>query len=543
MYGTNSRAYDKAIRGRSRQLSWHGTITLTDGTVVPISHSDIVEGSGTITRSCSSQSAIELGGVYASELQISLRLDIERYKLNDAVINLVSRLDYEHDISTWGDASEFSWGELVVVRWGDEVKRVYTDVPMGLFTVSEALRAVNSTKITAYDDMLKFEKKLPVRPPDTQNIPFTWLSRICAACGVKLGMTLEQVMSLPNGRRKLGFADVNNQITTYRDMLSELAIVLGSVATINRYGELVLLQYGMTPVDTVSSSMRYSSDFSDYQSYYTGLYATHAAEGKQEYVSNSDKDDGLIYDVKANAFMQISNAENRKAVAQAIIDSQKGIKYTPFRVEMPFSPLYDLMDVLQFTDNQTASEDIAPITSITYKISDKMSLQCGGENPMLQDAKSRTTKAVEGASTGGQFAGNGLTGNSFFIEMNANEKWVELSAENGEFSTEDLNVLRLTTTTDITRIQIAWTCVLRVDEKQEYTNVYVNVDNYSIYMVTEEHLEEGIHTMSLTTGYEIEGAGEHEIRIELDTYYDEPEPEPEPTPEEGEDKTNEPANR
>ena len=49
---------------------------------------DIVKGSGYITAQCCGNSEIELGAVYAAEMGISLFLDIDRYTLEDAKVEL-----------------------------------------------------------------------------------------------------------------------------------------------------------------------------------------------------------------------------------------------------------------------------------------------------------------------------------------------------------------------------------------------------------------------------------------------------------------------
>ena len=49
---------------------------------------DIVKGSGYITAQCCGNSEIELGAVYAAEMGISLFLDIDRYTLEDAEVEL-----------------------------------------------------------------------------------------------------------------------------------------------------------------------------------------------------------------------------------------------------------------------------------------------------------------------------------------------------------------------------------------------------------------------------------------------------------------------
>lgn len=502
-----STAFQKAVKGRSRSMEWYGDITLTDGTTLPFNTSNIVQNTGSLSRSCSSQASIDLGGVYASELQLTLRLDIDRYKLSDARICLYSRLNYQQPVQTWGDAVEYSWSDIICCKWGDEPKNLFFDVPMGEFTVSEALRAVNSVKITAYDNMLKFDKTLPKMDTSSRS-PFEWLRWICKACGVALGMTPAFVKSLTNGSRTLTYADVNNEVSTYRDLLSELAVALSSVATSNRKGELVFSQYTMSPADTIDASFRYSSDFSDYQSYYTGLYASYRAKAVQEYFKNVGAldDTGLVFDIGYNVFLQIASDSNRTAAIQAIINSHTKNKYTPFNITMPFNPAYDLMDVLSFTGNQAAMEDIAPITSITYKVNDKMTLQCVGENPKLLTAQSKETKAIIGLNDGTSLSGTSYVSSDFWIIIDSYPGDVVEITEN-TLTTQ----VKLTTTVDNTRTQILWTGAYRIGE-DAVVSVDIHVNDVSIYQVSDSQTA-GEHVLTVSTGYEISRKGEHTVKI------------------------------
>ena len=83
-----SQEYKRAIRRQTRKFEWRGTITTTNGKVYHFTTKDIVKGSGTLTRSCAGSTSLELGSVYAAELDISLFLDVDRYSMYDAVIDL-----------------------------------------------------------------------------------------------------------------------------------------------------------------------------------------------------------------------------------------------------------------------------------------------------------------------------------------------------------------------------------------------------------------------------------------------------------------------
>ncbi len=505
-----SRACRRAIRGRTRSLQWFGTITQTDGTVIEFAHTNIAEGSGTLSKSCSSQSAIELGGVYASELQISLiGLMADRYALPDAKIALWVRLNYMKDIRTWKDAAdaEFTWADMATCKWGDDPKKPYFDIPMGVYTISECVQSANAIKITAYDNMLEFDKSLPTIDTNGRT-PFMWLGWICEGCGVPLGMTAEETGKLANGRRTLIYATVNDEVSTYRDLLSQLATALCAVAVIDRNGALVLKQYGTEAADTIGSDFRYSSTFSDYQSYFTGLYATYNAEGVEEYVRNVEtesEDTGLTLDAENNPFLQISDKSNRLKAEKAIINRLKGRKYTPFNIQMPLNPLYDLMDVLRFEGNQAGENDIAPVTSVVYKINDKMTVQCGGENPRLSSAQVKGSKPV-GTVTSPDSA---FTGTDLWIKHGA------FPAEEAAVTDDTVvGVLEFESTVDNTRLQITWTGTFSADA-DTLAVISVCVDGVSVYSAQENVTAGDNRILTAAAGYDVTAKGKHKIEIHV----------------------------
>ena len=126
------KAFLQAVQGNTRKYYWTGKITTAAGAEYPFTQEDIVKGSGYITAQCCGNSEIELGAVYAAEMGISLFLDIDRYTLEDAEVELSYHL-----------------------RLADGT---YEAVPMGIFEVSEANRTVHVLELKAYDRMLRFDR-------------------------------------------------------------------------------------------------------------------------------------------------------------------------------------------------------------------------------------------------------------------------------------------------------------------------------------------------------------------------------------------------
>lgn len=364
MYSTSA-TFQTKIKDRIRQFRWSGTIN----TATPISFTDDNVITGELVRSISGE-ALEIGTVYASQLTMEMDLpSVSRYELYGVEIELNCQLVGASDI-----------------------------IPMGVFTITEALQQASKITITAYDAMIKFDDvKFNAADNNAIQTPFTWLSEMCAACGVTLGTTSAEIDLMPNGNRKTGFADVVSDADTWRDVLGYIAAFLGGYSYIGRDGELYIGAYGSTAVDTVPANFRMSSNLSDFRTTYDGLYAIYKNEGLQEYVSNTNTG-GIVLNIGTNPFLQISNATNREEALQEIIDAWDGIYYVPYSSEMPLVPTYDPGDVLEFTGNQADVYDYGAITEITYTIGGNMTVVCSGDNPRLAEAQDRFTKTIAGLS-------------------------------------------------------------------------------------------------------------------------------------------------
>lgn len=498
-----SDAFKETLDGRNRIIEWLGTITLVNGQTYNFNMANVVQGTGMLTCACDLPG---VGGAYATELRIQLFIDIAPRQLDGATINLHTRLTYSTDVGKWGEAIRFHWADLASSKWGDSPRSIYTDVPMGLFLVTEAQRAINSIKITAYDYMQKFDKALPQMDAQART-PFNWTRWACSACGVPLGITNAQLKTMPNGSRNFTYADIDSNVVTYRDLLSDLAASLGSIAVINRFGQLVFIERNDAPVADITPDNRFTSDFADYQSRYTGIYAQYKAKAVQEYYRNVSTltDNGLIIDVGCNAFLQISNDSNRATAIQAIIDTFKNKYFTPFDVSMPFNPAYDLLDVLSFSGGHTPENSSAPIMSITRKIGGAMSIRCDSPEPLSSPVRESTH--VDGVS-GGIDTGSIYASSDFWILIDS------FPDESTVITSDTLTTeLIINCTVDNTCTQIAWTGAYSIDEDATVT-VKVLVDDVNIYEVSDDQ-KAGNHVLNVTTGHTITTQGAHTVKVML----------------------------
>ena len=361
-----SEAFLQAVQGNTRKYYWTGKITTVAGVEYSFTQEDIVKGSGYITAQCCGNSEIELGAVYAAEMGISLFLDIDRYTLEDAKVELSYHLRL-------ADGS-------------------YEAVPMGIFEVSEANRTAHMLELKAYDYMLRFDRDF--NGFETIGTAYGMMALCGTACGVELAQSQAEIEALPNGSELLSIYP-ENDIETYRDVLYFTAQVLGGFFCINREGKLEFRQYGNTPVMEILQKHRFSSSFSDFVTRYTAVSSTNLRTQTAEYYA-LEEDDGLTMNLGINPLLQFGLEETRAELCRNILTALAVVNYVPFDSDTIGNPALDLGDVLTFSGGQADSQQITCVTSFTVKIGGRQSLKCVGKNPRLSQAKSKNDKNISG---------------------------------------------------------------------------------------------------------------------------------------------------
>ena len=87
-----SAAFMRAASENTRKYYWTGRLMTKGGMIREFGAEDIVKGSGYISSQCCGSSEIELGAVYSAELGITLLMDIDRYTLDGALVELAYHL-------------------------------------------------------------------------------------------------------------------------------------------------------------------------------------------------------------------------------------------------------------------------------------------------------------------------------------------------------------------------------------------------------------------------------------------------------------------
>lgn len=360
-----SEAFLSVVQENTRRYYWTGKITTKVGVVHEFSEKDIVKGSGYISSQCCGNTEMELGTVYAAEMGITLFSEIDRYTLEDALVELFYHL---------------------------LVGETYETVPMGVYEVSEANRTIRCLEIRAYDYMLRFEKDFNIT--ETIGNAYEIIMLCCKACGVEFAHTKMEIESMPNGSEVLSIYG-ENDIETYRDVLFYIGQVLGGFFCITREGKLGFRKYGIDPVMNITNKQRFSSSFSDFITRYTAVSSTNMQTQTAEYYA-LEPDDGLTMNLGVNPFLQFGVDETRKELCEQILADISVINYVPFDSETIGNPALDLGDVLRFSGGHADEEQLTCITYAQCRIGGKHFLRCVGKNPRLAQAKSKNDKNISG---------------------------------------------------------------------------------------------------------------------------------------------------
>lgn len=363
-----SAAYKTAIKSNTRTFKWYGSIVTTSGTEYDFTNKDIVKESGQITRSTCGNDDLEIGSVYASTLEMTLLTSISAYTLYNAVVKIYFGLKLEDG--------------------------TFEEIPCGIFLISDAVRDQKTIKITAYDYMVKFEKKF--NSTSVQNSAFFWVKEACTACSVTApDSTIFR--ALTNGTRVLNLYE-DNDIDTWRDVISYIAQLTGTCARITETGSLYFSAYGVTSDETIALNERYSSDISDFVTNYVGIYSTNKRTGKDE-LYGVDDGTGFTFDLGANPFLQYEQYASRKAAMNSLLSTvNTNMKFVPFTASLPIDPSLANGNTISFSGGQAVDGKVYSVTNQVMKFNGIMNLTGSGKDPRLATAKTSTEKSTSGNS-------------------------------------------------------------------------------------------------------------------------------------------------
>lgn len=450
-----SEAYRTKMFDNVQTHSLRGTINqsfvFTDDDVIGVSY----------TNQCSDKK-VALGSVNIGVLKLTFLKDI------------LNRGDYYNKKIVLSDSLLTGYDQ------GDEP--VWESVPIGEFFVGDAVHTgPDMVDITAYDCLSKLDKTLEIQ--QTSGYLYDFCTAIARDTGTTFGMTQEEVEALPNSTVIIGpYPD--NDMSTYRDLLSKLAVMIGGFAYAGRDGTWKLKSFNNTSVLSIPKNRRFSgSKFSDYQTRFDGIsYEDVKTTGQTKYIGNPN---GFVMELGNNPFLQYGTGDFVINRVSEIYSKVQLMRYTPFDVTLlPAFIALDLGDVLSFVGDYTADTTTGALMKLTWVYNKSFKVQCFGSNPNLRKGQSSTDHALKGASSANR-EGRIAT----FTAKNIQSFEIDSTKE---------KILSCYFSTSSTQPMLTLTEVKFDLESPGTVEVYYVLDEEEVlYVPTETYSEAGIHTLSL----------------------------------------------
>lgn len=337
-----------------------GTITLTNGTVLQINDAVLKTNTLNINNSCATNS-LEIGSTNVGQCSFEFNTSVYIYDLYDAEIKL------------YYDA----WGE---------------HIPLGVFFVTEATRKTSSwLNIKAYDSMSKFDEN--IGNFSTNGPAYAVLSWLCRQTGITLGNTEAEINEMVNHDVILNIS--SNTYNTYREALKDAAAVLGGFATIDRYGQLKIVQYRDTKNYTLANKERITATISEYKTFISEIDIT---VDSVSYKSATSQNDGLSYSLTNKMIKGL--VSTIQPIIDNILDAVKAVKYTPATYQILYNPIFDLGDMVEvLADGKVVkTKTLTVLTSFSFVFHGTSTIAGVGESIFLaRRSKSKANTAEDSA--------------------------------------------------------------------------------------------------------------------------------------------------
>lgn len=358
-----SESYKAAIRAHTRTDRVTGTLTLTDGTVLPLAETDLMSGSLTLDNQCVTGEELAFGCAYLGQAALNLRTTLSRYAFYGAklVLNYALLLP------------DGSW----------------ETVPLGLYTVAEAERKALYVSIKAYDNILALQSRYDGTA--VQGTAYEMLTQIADACGLELGQTAEEIGALNANAALVCQLSAADGLSTWRDCVSAVAQLLGGFAAADRAGRLVIRPFAVQCCASLGAGDRTEAAVSDFRCHYAAL-SIETADGS--YAAGKAQDTGLTMNITSMPLAEKGLPETRQTMADDLFAVLQKLDYTPATVTMPGDPAFEPGDRIALPQADGTAPEML-VTHFVWHYRGRQTLKSVGRNPYLgQTTDGATEKAL-----------------------------------------------------------------------------------------------------------------------------------------------------
>lgn len=377
---TTDAIYNTLIASGSYEEGVTGTLKDGSGaTVLNISNEYIKTGSLVIDNKCINNDDLEPGAVYAAELKITITgnaglTSSQKSSLQNGSLNLTYTI-------TDGNSS--------------------SSIPIGIYYIIEVTLKDEDVEIIAEDMMSRLSKNIPTAVREDLNFvartPYELLDLCCQNCS-----TSRRPISLANDETEFdGWSNadvsflipVTADIATYRDLVAEVAKIIGCFATIDKATNGLILKrlnpHSNSNVWTLNEDIRYRTEKSGYICRFGKV-----ALGNEKYPDTSDEDvSGLILSMRATELTD--DSELLPGIVQNLYNEMAGISYRPCKIDFMGNIALEVGDWIgvNYTEDETTYTFRTIITHLNWILNGKELIESTGSS-------AATTKKVGSKGSG-----------------------------------------------------------------------------------------------------------------------------------------------
>ena len=402
----------------------------------------------------------------------------------------VLKFTFLKDLLNRGDyyGKKIALYDSLLIGHDDDETEIWESIPLGVFYIAEATwTAEGMVDIVAYDCLSKMD--IPLAIAQTSGYLFNFCKTIELHTGAVFGMAQEECEALNLGNVIISPYE-DNDMTTYRDMVSKLAQLVGGFAYADRDGTWKLKAFNNTSVLSIGNTRRFSgAKYSDFQTRFDGIsYQDVMTTGETFVVGDPD---GFVMELGNNPFLQYGSPGVARARVESIYAIVQTMTYTPFDVAMlPAFMVLDLGDVVSFTNDYTGNTSTGCVMQITWTYNKSFKVSCFGSNPNLRTGQSRADIQSKGAASANK---DGRI--STFVGSNIQPFVIDNVKQ---------EILRTMFTTSSSQAVLTLTEVKFDLDSPGEVEVYYYLNGEELtYVPKETYSESGTHTLSLM--YPLEG--------------------------------------
>lgn len=359
---TVSNKFRQDLENGNRNFQVDATLTLSDGTVLPITNKNLWAGGFSIEDAVSDDSVFQVGSAIINQCTMVLNNiydDYTDYDFFDAKLSPKVGLAFDD-------------GTTEYVRKGE-------------FTVADPQYNGSLITLTCYDNMYLFDRTydLDIKFPVAAK---TLVQQMCLKCGVRL-----KTLDFPHADYILS-EPPSLKDTTYRTVLMWICQICGCFARFDSYGELEIKWFNQAALenptehqsDIYKIKSSYSKELATDDVVITGVQVTETLQdGEEDANSYLTGIDGYVVSVENNEFLFDGKGQE---VATWLGNQLVGFQFRTGQITHIGDPTLEAGDVAIFTDEKGRDYKLI-ISGTTYTLNNSQSTRSSAENPARNSAQ------------------------------------------------------------------------------------------------------------------------------------------------------------